>query len=220
MDRINYTVTGYPKSGTTWLSRIMFDLVKAQKGLFVGPAMHVFPDSFTKNLEGYDTNNFVFKSHNPNITYRLAKREFGPTVLIIRDIRDIVVSAKPFFKMENYERTYEFIKDGIRMAANHNWSQHYNSWKDKAYILRYEDLLLNPEMEIRKINDYLNLNRSEDDIDSICQKHCFQNMKNILPEIVNIGEIGRFRNELSEQLIDEIIFDHGSVLVELGYING
>ena len=90
---------------------------------------------------------------------------------IVRDPRNIITSLKKHFGKINYESAFEFMQDerkflGSKSYKEENdvatlissWSNNYKSWKkfEKNYLLiKYEDLLANPNKEFLKLINYL-----------------------------------------------------------------
>ena len=88
---------------------------------------------------------------------------------IVRDPRNIITSVMHYFNKKSYEETLEFLQDTNNILGGNkhdngiptllsSWSNHYNSWKSikKNYLLiKYENLILNPENEFTKITKYL-----------------------------------------------------------------
>ena len=107
------------------------------------------------------------------------KNTFG-VIQIVRDPRNVITSILNFFSKKNYLEAKEFILDekkiiGINLALKKqenvtnnqiitlisSWKTHYNSWKtfNKNYLLiKYEDLISEPENEFGKIRFYLKKN--------------------------------------------------------------
>jgi hypothetical protein len=66
------------------------------------------------------------------------------------------------------------------------WNDHYNSWtrdKNNLLLIKYEDLLKNPKLELKKTIDflkqYLTLKTDEEKINKIIETTSFNNLKNM-----------------------------------------
>jgi len=125
----------------------------------------------------------IFKTHSANIA--LDKNQFTTSKLtngciyIVRDPRDIAVSFAGH-RGKTINDTIDFMsKIESYLLPSHNrtltlvtaWDTHYKSWmKLKAPILliKYEDLLKNTEIEIKKIVEFLNklLNIDKQDLNN------------------------------------------------------
>ena len=104
---------------------------------------------------------------------------FG-VIQIVRDPRNVITSLLNFFNKTNYDEAKQFIFDekkiiGINLAKPNqeklkdnniitlisSWKTHYNSWKNfkKNYLLiKYENLINEPNIEFGKIRHYLETN--------------------------------------------------------------
>ena len=126
-------------------------------------------------------------------------------IYIVRDPRNVVTSVLKHFSKKDINEAYNFIideykilggdlKDQNKIVKNDNglynlissWSQHYNSWKNfkkNFLLLKYENLVTDPQKEFSKLRDYLNnvLNVTFSDkkfLKSI-ESNSFQNLKNL-----------------------------------------
>ena len=114
----------------------------------------------------------IFKSHNAlwqSQNYKFTNEENTlATVYIVRDPRNIITSIKNHYSKDDYLEALKFITDEKKVISSNqsqdaitlisSWKTNYISWKavNKNYLLiKYEDLLLNLEMEVIKIINYL-----------------------------------------------------------------
>lgn len=87
-------VCGYPKSGTTWLSRLVADMLEAP---FVGDWGYESVNRSGMNQDKTDSPYRVYKSHH--LAEELKQDRPWKILHIIRDPRDVVVSGAHFFEM-------------------------------------------------------------------------------------------------------------------------
>ena len=123
-----------------------------------------------------DTKLKIFKTHNGN--YNFLGKEFtnkentSGVIYIVRDPRNIITSISNHYQL-NLEESYNFLTDEKRFLFNLNdpndiseenivtllssWKTHYNSWKisSNSIIIKYEDLLLDPMLQINKLCIYM-----------------------------------------------------------------
>ena len=143
----------------------------------------------------------IFKTHNAfwragNYAFTNEQNTHG-VINIVRDPRNVITSLKNHFNSENYNEALNFITNkkkhiGSRFNKKNNnlptiissWSNHYTSWKKmkKNYLLiKYENLLSNPDDEFNKIVKYLNknlgLNISQSKITQAIQNCNFERLK-------------------------------------------
>jgi hypothetical protein len=128
-------------------------------------------------------------------------------IVIIRDGRDVMVSAYFHFLLgtesspnefvsfwrdkmpfDDYENVFQNMPEFIRVFSSQfrlgtrkmNWAQHVeNSLKVKdSLIIKYEDLLLKPAEELQKTLIYLNHRVTTDQIEDVISRRSFQQMSN------------------------------------------
>ena len=129
---------------------------------------------------------------------------FG-VIQIVRDPRNVITSLLNFFNKTNYDEAKQFIFDekkiiGINLAKPNqeklkdnniitlisSWKTHYNSWKNfkKNYLLiKYENLINEPNIEFGKIRHYLETNLdlhfSDEKFNYAMEANSFLNLKKI-----------------------------------------
>ena len=181
------------------------------------------------------------------------------TVHIVRDPRNVISSILYHFSKKNYEEAREFLFDERRVIGKKfdpkdpnvnkhiftvlgSWKNHYLSWKEfkKNYLLiKYEDLLSNPQAEFHKLSEYLskhlNVKFENDKINHAIKSNSFENLKKLekengFIEAINDKETGekkRFFNLGPEndwkKLLDikfkkDIEKEFKTEMRELGYI--
>ena len=140
------------------------------------------------------------------------------------------------------------LKNQIDKAYNFpgmisSWNNHYNAWKkiNKNYLLiKYEDLINDPEKELNKIVVYLhNINKLKIDkkkIDNILKTTTFENLKkledeglfnetnfdpktNKLKSFFNTGPNQNWTKFINKDIKNEIEKNFYKEMKELGYID-
>ena len=86
------------------------------------------------------------------IPYTLEMFPKSKTLLIIRDLRDVVVSFKKMTHAPNND--YLIALFNVISAMDH-CIEYENAYPDRFYVIRYESLKANPEREVRKICKFL-----------------------------------------------------------------
>ena len=161
----------------------------------------------TQDFLNLDNKTKFFKTHHVNC--KIGSSSFTDLnntlgiIYIVRDPRNIITSIMYHFSKKSYQEAKKFIFDenrwlGIVKETNKkasnvdlptligSWKTHYNSWKivNKNFLLiKYEELLLNPDNEFKKIIEYLK-NLIEINVDNQkfkkAIKACsFQNLKSL-----------------------------------------
>ena len=188
------------------------------------------------------------------------KNTFG-VIQIVRDPRNVITSILNFFSKKNYLEAKEFIFDekkiiGINLALRKqenvtnnqiitlisSWKTHYNSWKtfNKNYLLiKYENLISDPENEFGKIRLYLkknlNLTFSDEKFYNSIKSNLFLNLKKLenkngffeneisnedkkYKNFFNLGPNNDYKKFLDKKIVDEIEKVFKIEMKELGYI--
>ena len=117
----------------------------------------------------------IFKTHNAyweSGDYSFTNEENTQGIIyVVRDPRNVITSLKNHFNKKDYNEAYEMIINEKAIIGSNrkktefdlptvisSWSNHYKSWKKmkKNYLLiKYEELLNNPNSEFRKITNFL-----------------------------------------------------------------
>ena len=121
-------------------------------------------------------------------------------IQIVRDPRDLIHSLKHHWSLSDSHESMNKLLDvqnatGLKMEDDKNysfpvmissWNNHYNSWKKikKNYLLiKYEDLIDNPKLQIEVIVKYLhkftNFEINDKKIQNIVKTTTFDNFKNL-----------------------------------------
>ena len=141
-------INGFPKSGNTWLSRLLGDVldspVRAGKGKSLAD-------------EGFDRQgNYIIRQHHLIIP----EEAFG-VVYIYRDPRDICVSANHYWQMGDLKIAQRRVAKGLWPTTHRGgWVQFHKPWRDivkndtntSGYVItNYETLHADTEGEIMRI---------------------------------------------------------------------
>lgn len=161
-------VVGYPKSGNTWLSRLLADALdwpvrgieKARPLSETGEdhreghvirQLHLYPgshgaqhpavsDRFTLNMDSFNGHHKV--------------------VHIIRDPRDVAVAINHYWGIKDLQHTIvDVMASGAWPLWGCGWHQYISAWRDipQALETRYEWLHTDPQLELQRILDRLEL---------------------------------------------------------------
>ena len=123
-------------------------------------------------------------------------------IYIVRDPGNVVTSIKNHFSLNTYEDAKKFIFDDHRWLGfiSHknkirdnklptfigSWSMNYKSWKNMSenfLLIKYEDLLMDPDNEFAKIvkflNSILNIEFNKNKITEAIKTSSFDNLKKL-----------------------------------------
>lgn len=244
-------VCGYPKSGNTWLTRLTAELIGCPvKGFWSQP------DRKDRAIEGLDRESdySCFKSHHTFPMLADSFGTFGngseKVIYIARAPRDVAISASYFFKRLRGRRILRllglnWLHDKITLKVkltgycnvvanggdlpwmNVSWADHVESFlQSKALIVKYENLLVQPVAECKRIIRFLEINRLETDIEEAIYSQSFQKKKSELlkrkkfreADFLKAGKAEQWRNVLSEKQNKIIVSACGDVMKRYGYL--
>ena len=208
-----------------------------------------------KSIKFFKTHNALCKINN-NIFTDL-ENTLG-VIYIVRDPRNVISSINNHYHHIDLEFSKNFIfdeKKGImkksKVDINNDyalpqiigsWKTHYNSWKNmkKNYLLiKYENLIINPKKEFKKVTDYLEelmgLNFSEKLIDKAIKLSSFDRLQSleekkgfsesvvdpnsgIRKKFFNLGPKNNWREKLDKKISNEIEKKFENEMIELGYL--
>ena len=178
---------------------------------------------------------------------------------IVRDPRNIINSILYHYSKKSFLEAKEFMLDETRALGKKfdpnspsvnqdmftvltSWKTHYLSWKNfkKNYLLiKYENLVSEPNKEFRKITKYLNdvmhIKIEEDKIDHAIESNSFENLKKIenrdgfkeaikdkdsgeVKRFFNLGPNNKWEKILDSEIKDEIEKRFNVEMKELGYL--
>jgi hypothetical protein len=215
MDKKNVIIAGYPKSGTTWLSRLVAELIVCPlKGDW---GFENLTPPYSEGL-GRISEYQCFKSHHSfEELSKVSELSIHKIIYIVRDPRDVVISGVHYFQFfpsflnflkidpvrrffyrftSNKEKKKQMIKavlngdETINQWLRSSWRSHYESYqKDNVLLVKYEDLLKTPYRECNRINNFIGVPVKKDHIAECIHVQSFQNRKN---EKMSMNQ-GRFR---------------------------
>jgi len=170
---------------------------------------------------------FVVKTHaGPTRMLRfLLRTGMVKVVYIYRDPRDALLSAMDHGrKIAAAGETHTFaalssFEDAF--AAVKAWASKWQQWRDcGVYLLRYEDLLSNPEMELEKIVTYLGFAAGPGDIATTVAAYSRDEARSSKKSEYlhfNVGISSRYRSEMPEEQKQRFEREMGDLLVRMGY---
>lgn len=201
----------------------------------------------------------LLKTHNGK--YTVEKDNFTDdqnslaVIYIVRDPRTLVKSISNHFTKSHYEaskfliapnligngKSFEERKDGILTLIG-KWNDHYRSWtknKNNLLLIKYEDLVNNPETELTKLikflEKYINFKTSEKKNKTILETTSFSNLKNMEEQglfkegvlnkktnnkanFFHLGPKNKWQENLDKKIINEIEKNFYNEMKELGYL--
>ena len=148
-------VTGCPKSGTTWLARLLGQATNSPIGGPYDTAISKYRNPPASEENGRNGPFWIFQEH-------IASRPDTSRIKfvhVVRDPRDVAVSAFYYWKQESLEKALERLTTA-GWPYCYSWHNVNTEWiKNGAadHWVRYEDILVNPAMETYKGYDRIGL---------------------------------------------------------------
>ena len=197
----------------------------------------------------------IYKTHNGNYNFLgndfTNKKNTAGVIYIVRDPRNVIASISNHYQL-NLKESVNFLLDEKRFLYNKNdpndlseeniitllgsWKSHYNSWKisSSSILIRYEDLLTNTKLEIKKISDfvkkYINFEINNEKIQNILKSTSFEKLKAMEEKegfeeaassevkFFNLGPKNNWKNTIDKKLIYIIEKNFSKEMEEIGYI--
>lgn len=180
-------VTGYPKSGNTWLSWLLGDILNCPVGGMYGavplategkdrPKQHrVYQLHLRPEWEGHD-------KAIPNgwcLYVPLWNENEYKICHVVRDPRDVAVSIRYYWRRNTLQEALDAMINGKSPVAIHYpWSKHIECWlKVGAPIVRYEDLHADAEGVLAGLLDGWGIRYSKQRIAEAIERQSFANKK-------------------------------------------
>lgn len=202
--KTNIVVCGYPKSGTTWLSRLVAELVDC-------PFQGTLGFSDGRPLEGPDRQSGYdcYKTHHTFTSLVSSARDKSLKVIyIVRDPRDVAISAAHHFRVSlipirhgsnrviaavnaRLDRVVPYTLKRSRMVnavlygdasvslwLGIPWRDHYEGFRrSDTLVLKYEDLLERPLAKCHELLVYLGVSKPERHIAEAIANQSFDRKK-------------------------------------------
>jgi hypothetical protein len=235
-------VAGYPKSGTTWLTRLLGDALDSPTGASVPEEDAAEPASGGHDRPGPY---IVRKGH-----YRLVSCGGGgpvvpgphqlcfaclidPLFFIIRDPRDIAVSAAHF-----HNRPLEVVVDQMVRGELYNlppWNEYVRDWVQSpeggVVCLRYETLLRSPVFRLGFMLSVAGIEVERWRLRTAVVRQSFAQMKKrveahgdempggkaLNQKLLRKGKIGDWKGRLTGEPLRKLEAAFGETMKELGY---
>ena len=202
-----------------------------------------------------------FKTHNAywklgEYAFTDEKNSLG-VIHVVRDPRNVITSIINHFNktINDYEKALNFLMDEKRMFGPEklsltendlptiisSWSNHYNSWKKfkkNNLLIKYENLLFNPDEEFLKIANFLKeiLNfqfdasnikdvinntkfeklKNQENIDGFIEAATDKNKKNL--KFFHLGPQNKWEDLLEDNIKNTIQDKFIDEMKELGYL--
>jgi hypothetical protein len=178
-------IVTYPRSGTTWMQMILYQLTTDGKMDFTHIG-HIMPH-FENALGRRDLNDLpsprIIKTH---MIYKALPKKKGKFIYIARNGKDVLVSNFHFYKSSfGHEESFDlFVNNFLHNGSPWPWTwfEHVAEWKKHAadpnvLFLNYEDLIADLEGGIKKIAAFCGIDVPPEKYPVILERCSFAFMK-------------------------------------------
>jgi hypothetical protein len=177
----------YPRSGSTWLRFILFEILKGEEAGFGKidkciPEIHQHRGVPPILPEG----GRLIKTHEQ---YR---KEYTRSVLLVRDIRDVLLSSHarsvelglaPLVSKGDFDSFMMAMLKGTALQMG-SWQEHTRTWLDSPLakngnlmVVRYEDLRKKPEQVLGQLLEFLGVTADSRIIRKAIEDNSLQQMR-------------------------------------------
>ncbi len=183
-------IVGYPRSGNTWFQHLVAGLCY---GIHASETpmnvIHsVVPDVQKSRIYRRIGKQMFFKTHH------LPESCYQRVVYLVRDGRDVMVSYKHYLEQRPPHTTdfKKMITEGERLFPC-KWEDHIKQWQANPFgaqmlVIKYEDLLRQPSVELRRFCDFIGKDASDALIERVIGESAFDHMQEKEKWDVGLGD--------------------------------
>lgn len=226
-------VSAYPKSGSTYLTRLLGDILNSPTG-----GSTPSQDGNEIATEGQDRpgpyiirkGHFTFTDSDVLVPspHRMDCKHLTneKIVFLVRDPRDICISGAYHWRISPAQFLDRMIAGGVAKCGR--WDEYVDGWFDLEYlqmdIAKYERLLSNPFLELDTMFRVLNLEiLTRGELYESIQRQSFEvrskglDEKEMRRNNMRKGVVGDWRGKFTQQMEDKIWSEFGETMERLGY---
>lgn len=232
-------VATYPKSGTTWVGYFLALVVADRCEPGHGPlTLGSFRQWVPGINEDYRRGSLRRYRRLPRPRIFTLHASYDPVfrrvVYLVRDPRAVAVSY--YYYRRQVDADFEVSLDAFVQTSGvgpFDWAEHVRGWLNhpdpsRVLVVRYEDLVHEPNREFKRIAQFCGLGLSEDAVARYVERSSFENMRRAelsfeekgaardIP-FVRRGEINSWEEELSEASVQIIENRYASLMRRMGY---
>ena len=186
-----------------------------------------------------NSSNLFFKSS----IFFLSENKFKDfSIKSINEACDIITNKSQLIGNQEFNKTINPNTDNKVCTFISSWAHHYNSWKinwGNNLLIKYENLILDPEKEFRKIKTYLEgmmKNKiDEEKFKQAINENSFERLKNLEKkkgfgesaydyssqkklQFFNLGPKNDWKKKLEPEISKKIENEFRQEMIELGYL--
>lgn len=235
-------LVSFPKSGNTWMRFLLGNyvtkgLIEFQNVNSYIPEVHLHPERINDVL----TEPRIIKSHFEFV------KNYPNAIYIARDVRDIAISQYHHLQMVDVipqtTTLHNYLQSSFHRANQYHstWHTHVFSWlrdnfPQRLLLLKYEDILAAPQLEMEKALTFMGMPLNETLLNLSIERSSFKSMrekeeespintqelvaKAPLPNkyFVREGKAGSWRTEMNTSEKEFFWNLYGEALQFLGYL--
>jgi hypothetical protein len=234
-------IASYPRSGSTWLRFILFEILSGEEAGFESVNRAIPSVGWHRDAAKILPNGGRLMQSHERFTGSIHR-----AIYIVRDVRSVVVSEYRLSRMYGYSGDFSrFMSDFIGGQANAfgtSWKDHVHLWLDSSLaasngllLLRYEDMRSNIQQCVENVLDFLGITRDPQTVLEAIQNNDLLRMRikedqapaqelhkrNSSIRFVGEGSISDWKEELRPQDVQAVERRAASAMDRLGYkLNG
>ena len=214
-------IASYPRSGNTFFRKVLLDCFGHQSySIYDEPGLlgGYVGDARLSNDEGP-----VFvKNHDMSPAWDIRRR----VIYIVRDGRDALVSHARFIEAQDDKGApyYEILKKLIegRMPSPHageywqHWGKHVTAYHNRLAnmaVIHFEDLIQEPVNIVGKAIKAVGVDTYANSV----APPKFEEMRDWMPGLHRRGEVGSYKDEMTDALHELFWEYHGEGMAKAGY---
>ena len=159
---VEITVCGYPRSGNCWIARLLGEALDVKVVGIKGGRDSVAAEGLDRPGDGYVKQAHLWPGHGGGLRVDLENKDDHIFLHIVRDPRDIAVSAAHYWDW-SLDKALDKMIEGPGPLDLPSWATYVRAWM--AYripILRYEDFHEDTKWELTKVLNHLGLEPQKD----------------------------------------------------------
>lgn len=216
-------VVGFPRSGNVWVSRLLGDALDSTV------AARNNKRSIGDEGLGRTGKYTIRQEHSAPFQFA----EGDQVILVIRDPRDVIVSAMHYWVIADIRKASQCVLQGEWPTPQvGGWLWMYDQWKDAdyAHLIRYEDLWHDPKEELQSLLESLG-EECIPNINQVIARQCFDARrrkaqqfghkmpfgKQVQMKALRKGIIGDWTNHFDEESLEYVAHHAGDLAKEFGY---